>query len=178
MNNSEPKSIFKSSDCCFIIRLTVCECEYFVPNKPDYICPSTNTSMRSVVLVLPFPFTETHSDSRHHQWRRHDCLFSPRRTSRLHQLLIVRRLQEELNRLQRIRNALAICVVEFESASHSNMSLQQLYWLPIGYLFIFKVAKFAFFGTTSSMSSYLNESASYSLHSTPLAMLWRHMLVP
>jgi hypothetical protein len=66
--------------------------------------------------------------------------------------------QKNINRLQRIQNALARCVVDTKLHLSSNASLRHLHWLPVDYRIKFKIAKFAFLASTSATSSYLNSS--------------------
>ena len=61
-------------------------------------------------------------------------------------------------RLQRIQNALARCVVYSQVYRSSNALLQQLHWLPIHQRIDFKLAKLVFLGRSSATSSYLNSS--------------------
>jgi hypothetical protein len=51
---------------------------------------------------------------------------------------------KNINRLQRIQNALARCVVDSEVHRSSNALLQQLHWLPIHQRIDFKLANLAF----------------------------------
>ena len=51
---------------------------------------------------------------------------------------------KNINRLQRIQNALARCVVDSKAHRSSNALLQQLHWLPIHQRIDFQLAKLAF----------------------------------
>jgi hypothetical protein len=66
--------------------------------------------------------------------------------------------KKNINRLQRIQNALARCVVNAKLHRSSNDLLRQLHWLPVHYRINYKIAKFAFLAHTSATSSYLNSS--------------------
>jgi len=65
---------------------------------------------------------------------------------------------KNINRLQRIQNALARCVLDSKAHRRSNALLHQLHWLPlpIRYRIDFKLAKLALLTRSSSTSSYLN----------------------
>ena len=65
---------------------------------------------------------------------------------------------KKINRLQRIQNALARCVVNSKVHLSSNALLQQLHWLPIQHRIDFKLAKLSFLARSSATSSYLNLS--------------------
>jgi Reverse transcriptase (RNA-dependent DNA polymerase) len=65
---------------------------------------------------------------------------------------------KNINRLQRIQDALARCVVDSKVHPSSNALLQQLDWLPIHQRINFKLAKLAFLARSSATSSYLNSS--------------------
>ena len=65
---------------------------------------------------------------------------------------------KNINRLQRIKNALARCVLDSKAHRSSDALLHQLHWLPIRYRIDFKLAKLAFLTRSSSTSSYLNSS--------------------
>ena len=69
---------------------------------------------------------------------------------------------KNINRLQRVQNALARCVVDSKAHQSSNALLQHLHWLPIQHRIDFKLAKLAFLARSTATSSYLNSSvASY-----------------
>jgi len=63
---------------------------------------------------------------------------------------------KNINRLQRIQNALARCVLDSKAHWSSNALLHQLHLLPIRYRIDLKLAKLAFLARSSSTSSYLN----------------------
>ena len=75
---------------------------------------------------------------------------------------------KNINRLQRIQNALARCVVDSRVHRSSNTLLQQLLWLPIHQRIDFKLAKPAFLARSSVTSSYLNSSIARYLPSRTL----------
>ena len=62
-----------------------------------------------------------------------------------------------INRLQRIQNALARCVVDSEVHRSSNALLQQLHWLPIHHRIDFKLAKLAFLARSSACHQFVPE---------------------
>ena len=68
---------------------------------------------------------------------------------------------KNINRVQRIQNALARCVLDSKAHRSSNALLHQLHWLPIRYRIDFKLAKLAFLARSSSTSSYLISVARY-----------------
>jgi len=78
------------------------------------------------------------------------------------------RSPKNINRLQRIQNALARCVLDPKAHRSSNALLHQLHWLPIRYRIDFKLAKLAFLARSSSTSSYLNSSVARYLPSRTL----------
>jgi len=57
---------------------------------------------------------------------------------------------KNVNRLQRIQNALARCFLDSKAHRSSNALLHQLHWLPNGYRIDFKLAKVAFLDRSSS----------------------------
>ena len=75
---------------------------------------------------------------------------------------------KNVNRLQRIQNALARCVVDSTVHQSSHALLHQLHWLPIRNRIDFKLAKLAFLARSSSTSSYLNSSVARYLPSRTL----------
>jgi hypothetical protein len=75
---------------------------------------------------------------------------------------------KNINRLQRIQNAPARCVVDSKVHRSSNALLQQLHWLPIHQRIDFKLAKLAFLARSSTTSSYLNSSVARYLPSSML----------
>ena len=83
--------------------------------------------------------------------------------------------KKNINRLQRIQNALARCVVDSKHQS-SNASLQRLHWLPVDYRIKFKIAKFAFLARASATSSYLNSSVARYSPSRSLRSQDTHLL--
>ena len=83
---------------------------------------------------------------------------------------------KNIQRLQRIKNALARCIVDSKVHWSSNALLQQLHWLPIHHRIDFKLAKLAFLALSSATSSYLNSSVarylpSRTLHSQDTCLL-------
>ena len=75
---------------------------------------------------------------------------------------------KNIQRLQRIQNALARCVVDSIVHRSSNALLKQLHWLPIQQRIDFKLAKLAFLARSSATSSYLNSSVARYLPSRTL----------
>ena len=75
---------------------------------------------------------------------------------------------KNINRLQRIQNALARCVVDPTVHGSSKALLQQLHWLPIQQRIDFKLAKLAFLACSSATSFYLNSSVARYLPSRTL----------
>jgi len=67
---------------------------------------------------------------------------------------------KNIQRLQRIQNALARCVADSKVHQSSNALLIQLHWLPTHQRIDFKLAKLAFLARSSATSSYLNSSVS------------------
>jgi len=57
---------------------------------------------------------------------------------------------KNINRLQRIQNAMSRCVLDSKAHRSSNALLHQLHWLPICYRIDFKLAKLAFLARSSS----------------------------
>ena len=75
---------------------------------------------------------------------------------------------KNIQRLQRIQNALARCVVNSKVHRSSNAQLQQQHWLPIHQHIDFKLTKLAFLARSSANSSYLNSSIARYLPSRTL----------
>ena len=75
---------------------------------------------------------------------------------------------KNINRLQRIQNALAWCVLDSKAYWSSDALLHQLHWLPLRYRIDFKLAKLAFLARSSSTTSYLNSSVARYLPSRTL----------
>jgi len=83
---------------------------------------------------------------------------------------------KNIQRLKRIQNALARCVVDSKVHQSSNALLKQLHWLPINQRIDFKLAKLAFLARSSATSSYLHELVSFSLSAIPYASLPKYLL--
>ena len=64
---------------------------------------------------------------------------------------------KNIQRLQRIQNALARCVVDFKVHRSSNALLQKLHWLPIHQRIDFKLAKLAFLARSSATMQFVPE---------------------
>ena len=77
---------------------------------------------------------------------------------------------KNIQRLQRIQNALARCVVDSKVHRSSNALLKQLHWLPIHQRIDFKLVKLAFLARSSATSSYLNSSVSRYLRDVRFAL--------
>ena len=75
---------------------------------------------------------------------------------------------KNIQRLQRIQNALVRCVVDSKVHRSSNALLKRLHWLPIHQRNDFKFAMLAFLARSSATSSYLNSSVSRYLPSRTL----------
>ena len=75
---------------------------------------------------------------------------------------------KNIQRLQRIQNALARYVVDYKVHRSSNALLQQLHWLSIHQRIDFKLAKLAFLARSSATSSYPNSSVARYLPSRTL----------
>jgi len=73
-----------------------------------------------------------------------------------------------INRLQRIQNTLARCVLDCKAHRSSNALLHQLHWLPIRYRIDFKLTNLAFLARLSSTRSYLNSLVARCLPSRTL----------
>ena len=109
----------------------------------------------------------THSTSYHRHRRQFDCLF--RRGLDYANAVLYGVSSKNIQRLQRIQNALARCVVDSKVHRSSNALLrQQLHWLPIHQRIDFKLAKLAFLARSSATSSYLNSSVARYLPSRTL----------
>jgi len=87
------------------------------------------------------------------------CSDSHRFSAWLRQCCVVWNLSKNINRLQRIQNVLAQCILDSRKVDWSSYALlHQLHWLPIRYCIDYKLAKLtflAFLARSSCTSSYL-----------------------